>query len=116
MTPHGLKYVPFQFVLNYPNIASVFFFPLQYVVKVKEGIKEQLKRVKDKYIAPLKEKSSKEPNEKDQKHREVDQGQKDQEKTEPRKKKDDEPKEITKRTTSGRISSDKKTDKKADKQ
>ncbi|XP_077348894.1 aspartyl/asparaginyl beta-hydroxylase isoform X12 [Lithobates pipiens] len=93
--------------------------------EVKEGIKEKLKRVKDKYIAPLKEKSHKEPKEKDQKHREVDKpkrdadnGKKDQEKTEPRKKKDDQPKEITKRTTSGRISSDNcdKNDKKADKQ
>lgn len=88
--------------------------------EVKEGIKEQLKRVKEKYIAPLKEKSPKEPKEKDQKHREVDKPKKDSDKgkndQEKRKKKDDKPKEITKRTTSGRISSDKKTDKKADKQ
>ncbi|XP_018423607.1 PREDICTED: aspartyl/asparaginyl beta-hydroxylase-like [Nanorana parkeri] len=100
--------------------------------EVKEGIREQLKRVKEKYLTSVKEarigekeKSSKVSKDRDQKRKETEKPKKDsgkenkdQEKAEPRRKKDDKPKEITKRTTSGRISNDdrdKKTDKKADK-
>ncbi|XP_072267242.1 aspartyl/asparaginyl beta-hydroxylase isoform X11 [Pyxicephalus adspersus] len=86
--------------------------------EVKDDIKEQLKKVKEKYLAPLKDKDQKRK-EGEKPKRDSGKGKKDQEKTESRRKKDDHPREITKRTTSGRISSedrDKKTDKKADKE
>ncbi|XP_073440040.1 aspartyl/asparaginyl beta-hydroxylase isoform X6 [Dendrobates tinctorius] len=80
--------------------------------EVKEGIKEQLKKVKERYLGHgrehPKDKPTRESKDKEQKH----------EKNESRRKKDEKPRETTRRTASGRTSNGdrgKKTEKKVDK-
>ncbi|XP_075682312.1 aspartyl/asparaginyl beta-hydroxylase isoform X7 [Rhinoderma darwinii] len=80
---------------------------------VKEGIKEQLKKVKEKYLGHDKEQPKEKPTRafKDKEEKHV-------EKSESRRKEDEKPRETTRRTTSGRTSNGdrgKNTPKKADK-
>ncbi|XP_040288899.1 aspartyl/asparaginyl beta-hydroxylase isoform X2 [Bufo bufo] len=79
---------------------------------VKEGIKEQLKKVKEKFVGHDQEQSKEKPT------KESDREKKPVEKSESRSKRDEKPRETTRRTASGRTSSGdrgKKTEKKVDK-
>ncbi|XP_040288898.1 aspartyl/asparaginyl beta-hydroxylase isoform X1 [Bufo bufo] len=80
--------------------------------EVKEGIKEQLKKVKEKFVGHDQEQSKEKPT------KESDREKKPVEKSESRSKRDEKPRETTRRTASGRTSSGdrgKKTEKKVDK-
>ncbi|XP_044151028.1 aspartyl/asparaginyl beta-hydroxylase isoform X4 [Bufo gargarizans] len=80
--------------------------------EVKEGIKEQLKKVKEKFVGHDQEQSKEKP------PKESDREKKPVEKSESRSKRDEKPRETTRRTASGRTSSGdrgKKTETKVDK-